>query len=60
MTKQQFNELYEEVKALSNTGETSTGTDEVTSLYDWMSEGEIDDMTAQEIAAEWDELNEQE
>lgn len=57
MTKKQFNELYEEVKALSNTGETSTGTDETTSLYDWMKEGDVEHMTAEQIAAEWDELN---
>ncbi len=57
MSKQQFTKLYEEVKAISKTGETSTGTDETTSLYDWMKEGDVENMTAQEIAAEWDALN---
>ena len=57
MNKQKCNKLYEEVKAISKTGETSTGTDETTSLYDWMKEGDCDNMTAEEIAAEWDELN---
>lgn len=57
MSKQQFDELYEEVKSISKTGEASTGTDETTSLYDWMNEGDCDNMTAAEIAAEWDELN---
>jgi len=57
MSKQQFDELYEEVKTISKTGEPSDGTDQETSLYDWMREGDCDNMTAEEIAAEWDELN---
>lgn len=60
MDSQEFNQLYEEVKQLSTTGETSTGTDEATNLYDWMKEGDCEDRSAQSIAKEWDELNEEE
>ena len=54
MSKQQFSELYEQVNAISKTGETIDGTDQETSLYDWMKEGDCDNMTAEQIAAEWD------
>lgn len=60
MTKKQFDTMYEQVKELSKTGETSTGTDEVTSLHDWMYEGDLRDTTPEQVAREWDELNEEE
>jgi len=28
-----------------------------TNIEDWINEGDTDDMTAEEIAAEWDEVN---
>lgn len=31
-----------------------------TNIEDWINEGDTDDMTAAEIAAEWDEVNSQE
>ena len=30
-----------------------------TNIEDWIAEGDTDDMTAEEIAAEWDEVNSQ-
>lgn len=49
MTKQ---ELINKVKQLINTPSFKDGTD----LEDWIIEGDTDDMTPAEIAAEWDEL----
>jgi hypothetical protein len=43
---------YNEVVKLIKTPETKDGT----SLEDWIADGDIDEMTAAEIAAEWDEL----
>ena len=45
-------QLIAEVKRLITTPVFKDGTD----LVDWITEGDTDDMTAQEIATEWDEL----
>lgn len=50
MTKQ---ELYDEVMKLVKTDPDPYNQ---TSLYDWIMDGDTDDMTPQEIATEWDEL----
>lgn len=50
MTKQ---ELYDEVVKLVKTDPAPYNQ---TSLYDWIMEGDTDDMTPAEIAQEWDEL----
>lgn len=49
MTKQ---ELIAAVEKLIQTPSTK----DFTSLEDWVTEGDTDDMTPQEIAQEWDEL----
>jgi len=54
MTKQ---ELIEKVIALVKTDPAPYNQ---TTLEDWIMEGDTDDMTPEEIAAEWDELPEME
>lgn len=44
--------LYDEVEKLVSTPVVKDGT----TLEDWIAEGDTDDMTPAEIAAEWDEL----
>jgi hypothetical protein len=52
-------QLYWIVEPLCKTSTGSTGTDEDTSLYDWLYNGDYTgNETAESIAAEWDSLNE--
>lgn len=47
-------QLIERVKELI---ETDAYPYNETNIEDWIIEGDTDDMTAEEIAAEWDEVN---
>lgn len=49
-----FQELYDAVLSLSKRGEWYDGPTS-TSLWDWLREGDLDNMTPEELAAEWDE-----
>jgi len=48
--------LYDKVKKLVKTNPNPYNE---TSLWEWIEEGDTDEMTPEEIAKEWDEVNSQ-
>lgn len=55
-----MNPKYELIKEVERLVKTDPYPHNETSLADWIEEGDTDDMTAQDIANEWDEVNSQE
>lgn len=55
-----MNPKHELIKEVEKLVKTEAYPYNETSLADWIEEGDTDDMTPEEIAAEWDEINSQE
>jgi hypothetical protein len=58
-TNKNFNQVYEATAALCKTS-TDGNNGQETTLADWMQEGDWQNMTPADMAAEWDELSENE
>jgi hypothetical protein len=54
------NPKHQLIEEVTNLVKTDPAPYNETNLADWIVEGDTDDMTAKEIAAEWDEVNSQE
>jgi hypothetical protein len=58
MTNKSFSQVYEATESLCKTA-TNGNDGQETTLADWMQEGDWQNMTPEQMAAEWDELSEQ-
>lgn len=55
MTYQEALEIAKKVIKISKRGMNYDGTENSTNLVDWILDGDPEDMTIEEIAADWDE-----